>query len=155
MTTEVTTEVTAETPAEAITETPAEATAEETATAAVYVRFESPTRHERGHFPGVFALVNGLARDGRLTAGQERFRRAGNDWYDAAYPTPDASFYDPERHPGAVAWFKSTATHLIERVPGYLDVLAAHGVPCREVRSADPGRVVYEDDVQVVVVPHA
>ncbi|MCI3932139.1 hypothetical protein [Streptomyces sp. AN091965] len=119
-----------------------------------YIRFESPQRHERGHFPGVFALANGLARDGRLTAAQQRFWRAANDWYDAAYPTPDASFYDPERHPGAVSWFKTTATHLIERVPGYLELLAAHGVPCREVRSADPGRVIYEDDVQVVVVPH-
>ncbi|GGV19884.1 hypothetical protein GCM10010245_33790 [Streptomyces spectabilis] len=119
-----------------------------------YVRFESPQRHERGHFPGVFALANGLARAGRLTAAQQRFWRAGNDWFDAAYPTPDAAFYDPERYPGAVSWFKSTATHLIERVPGHLELLAAHGVPCREVRSADPGRVIYEDEVQVVVVPH-
>ncbi|MFF9900893.1 hypothetical protein [Streptomyces longispororuber] len=118
-----------------------------------YVRFQSPLRHERGHFPGVFALVNGLAKEGKLTAEQERFRRANNDWYDAAYPTPDASVYDPERNPGAVAWFRTTATHLVERVPGYLEILAAHGVECQEVRSADPGRVVYEDDVQVVVVP--
>ncbi|MEU2559391.1 hypothetical protein ABZ626_08665 [Streptomyces longispororuber] len=110
-------------------------------------------RHERGHFPGVFALVNGLAKEGKLTAEQERFRRANNDWYDAAYPTPDASVYDPERNPGAVAWFRTTATHLVERVPGYLEILAAHGVECQEVRSADPGRVVYKDDVQVVVVP--
>ncbi|WP_158685068.1 hypothetical protein [Streptomyces sp. LaPpAH-108] len=32
---------------------------------------------------------------------------------------------------------------------------AAHGVDCRALRSADPGRVVHEDDVQIVVVPHA
>lgn len=64
------------------------------------------------------------------------------------------SIYDPEVTPGAVAWFKVSAAHLIERVPGYLEILDAHGIECREVRSSDPGRVVYEDDFQVVVVPH-
>ncbi|WP_376726203.1 hypothetical protein [Streptomyces nigra] len=39
-------------------------------------------------------------------------------------------------------------------LPGYLEILAAHGVECRLLRSADPGRVVYEDDVQIVVVPY-
>ncbi|WP_405659284.1 hypothetical protein [Streptomyces sp. RK9] len=128
-------------------------TAARAATETAYIRFESPTLHERGVHPGVFFLVNSLAREGKLTPEQRGFWRANNDWYDAAYTTPSDA-YDREANPGAVAWFKATATHLIERVPGYLDILAAHGVPCRTVRSADPGRIVYEDDVQVVVVPH-
>ncbi|MGW7413721.1 hypothetical protein [Streptomyces sp. NPDC054863] len=122
-----------------------------------YVRFQSTTAHPRGHFPGVFALVNGLARDGKLTPEQERFRRVNNDWYDAAYPEPssiDPSVYDHAVNPGAVAWFKVGSVELIGRVPGYLEILDAHGFECVEVRSADaPGRVVYEDEWQVVVVP--
>ncbi|MEU6765371.1 hypothetical protein ABZ916_22930 [Streptomyces sp. NPDC046853] len=122
-----------------------------------YVRFQSATRHQRGHFTGVFGLVNGLAREGKLTAEQEMFRRTNNDWYDSAYPDPstvDPAVYDHEVNPCAVAWFKVTAAHLIERVPGYLEILEAHGVECRTVRSSDPGRVVYEDEFQVVVVPY-
>ncbi|MFF0433708.1 hypothetical protein ACFYU9_15925 [Streptomyces sp. NPDC004327] len=46
-----------------------------------------------------------------------------------------------------------TARHLIDRVPGCLDLLAAHGVPCVRAESSDPGRIVYEDDVRVVAVP--
>ncbi|MFE2206691.1 hypothetical protein [Streptomyces rubiginosohelvolus] len=121
-----------------------------------YVRFQSTERSPRGHFPGIFALANGLAREGRLSDEQHRFWRAGNDWYDAAYTDPsrvDPSVYDPDVNPGAVAWFKGTATHLLDRIPGYLALLAAHGVPCERLESADPGRVVYEDDVQIVVVP--
>lgn len=122
-----------------------------------YVRFQSPTRSPRGHFPGIFALANGLARDGRLTAEEWRFWRTNNDWYDAAYPDPtkvDPTVYDHDINPGAVAWFKSTADELLARVPGYLDLLAAHGVACVRLRSTvAPGRVVYEDAVQIVVVP--
>ncbi|MEU0162312.1 hypothetical protein ABZ154_26685 [Streptomyces sp. NPDC006261] len=123
-----------------------------------YVRFQSPHRNRRGRFTGVFGLINTLAREGRLTEQQEAFRRSNNSWYNAAYTDPstvDPTVYDHEINPGASAWFKPSATHLLERVPGYLQVLAAHGVDCQLLRSADPGRIIYEDDVQVVVVAHA
>ncbi|MFJ7524905.1 hypothetical protein YW3DRAFT_00790 [Streptomyces sp. MnatMP-M77] len=123
-----------------------------------YVRFQGTERSPRGHFPGIFALAGGLAREGRLTEEQHRFWRAANDWYDAAYSDPsriDPAVYDAGVNPGAVAWFKGTATHLLDRIPGYLALLAAHGVACERVESADPGRVVYEDEHQVVVVPHS
>ncbi|MFC7983718.1 hypothetical protein [Streptomyces sp. NPDC057336] len=123
-----------------------------------YVRFQSPHRNSRGHFTGVFGLVNNLAREGRLSDEQESFRRSNNRWYDAAYADPstvDPDVYDDAVNPGAAAWFKPSATHLLARVPGYLEILSAHGVDCRTLRSTDPGRVVYEDDVQIVVVPHA
>lgn len=57
-------------------------------------------------------------------------------------------------HPRATAWFKDTATHLLDRVPRYVEILDEHGVPCVRVESQNPGRVIYEDDVQIVVVPH-
>ncbi|MFI9001949.1 hypothetical protein [Streptomyces sp. NPDC053541] len=121
-----------------------------------YIRFQGTRRSPRGHFPGVFALANGLARQGLLTAPEHHFWRAANDWYDAAYPNPsdtDPLVYDPVVNPGAVAWFKSTAGHLLARVPPYLALLDAHGVPYERLESADPGRIVYEDEVQVVAVP--
>lgn len=123
---------------------------------ALYVRFQGTARHARGHFPGVFILANELAAQGKLTEEQYRFWRSNNDWYDAHYTNPttvDPRVYDPEVHPGAVAWFKSSAVGLIERVDGYLELLAAHGVECRRVVSSNPGRVVYEDENQIVVVP--
>ncbi|CAL9434758.1 hypothetical protein [Streptomyces sp. enrichment culture] len=124
----------------------------------LYVRFQSPAPGPRGHHPGVFALANALAREGRLSAEEYRLWRAANDWYDAAYPNPsdtDPTVYDPDLNPGAVAWFKATARHLIDRVDGHLTLLADHGVPCERVETTAPGRIVYEDEVQVVAVPTA
>ncbi|EMD28054.1 hypothetical protein [Amycolatopsis azurea] len=55
-------------------------------------------------------------------------------------------------NPGAAAWFKASAHVFIERVDGYLTILEALEVPCETVRSANPGRIIYEDEFQVVVV---
>lgn len=122
----------------------------------MYVRFQSPHPGRRGVHTGVFGLTNLLGRSGRLTVEQHHAWRGGNEWYDAAYPDPsdtDASVYDESVNPQATAWFKSSATHLLDRVPEYLDILRAHGVECDRVESNDPGRIIYEDDVQIVVVP--
>ncbi|MFF1401178.1 hypothetical protein ACFVZD_46720 [Streptomyces sp. NPDC058287] len=123
---------------------------------ATYVRFEGTVRHPRGHFPGIFVLANELAAQGKLTVDQYRFWRSNNDWYDANYTNPtsvDPEIYDRDVHPGAVAWFKVSAEHLIERVGGYRELLAAHGIECRRLESSSPGQVIYEDENQVVVVP--
>ncbi len=123
-----------------------------------YVRFQSPVPDRLGRFIGVFGLVNSLARQGRLTPEQERFRRENNDWYEANFTDPtdvDPTVYDQELNPGAAAWFKPSARPLIERVAGYLDILAAHGIDCEMIRSSDPGRVIYEDDHQVIAAPHS
>ncbi|WP_202387033.1 hypothetical protein [Nocardioides flavescens] len=123
----------------------------------MYIRFQSPTAGKRGVHTGVFGLMNLLGRAGRLTAREEQDWRVGNDWFDAAYPDPsvsDPTVYDEHLNPLATAWFRTSATHLLERVPRCLEILAAHDVACKRVEVEDPGRIIYEDDVQIVVVPH-
>ncbi|MGW0594770.1 hypothetical protein [Streptosporangium sp. NPDC002607] len=127
-------------------------------TEALYLRFQSAAPDQDGRFVGIFGLVNSLARKGGLTVEQERFRRENNDWYDTHFTNPtdvDPTIYDHELNPGAAAWFKSSARALIERATGYMDILAAHGIACELVCTTTPGRIIYEDDQQVVVVPHA
>jgi hypothetical protein len=122
-----------------------------------YVRFRSKYPNRYGEFVGIFGLVNVLGRHGMLTPDEERFRRENNAWYDAAYPDPchtDPSVYDRSVNPLAAAWFKSTSSRLIERTPGYLAILDAHNVAWEQLRATDPGRIIYSDDWQVVVVPH-
>jgi hypothetical protein len=53
-----------------------------------------------------------------------------------------------------VAWFNvPAADHLVQATRGHLDILDAYGVAWECVESDDPGRVVYEDEHQVVAVP--
>jgi hypothetical protein len=122
----------------------------------LYVRFQATDANQRGTFPGVFALVNGLAAAGKLTPAQESFRRSSYNWYDAHLVNPshaDPTVYDREVNYGAESWFKESATDHIAQVTGHLEILALHGVGYDILRSTDPGTVVYEDDHQVVVLP--
>lgn len=105
---------------------------------------------------GLFGMVNGLAKQGQLTETEETFRRESNAWYNRTFTNPSdvmPDVYDRDLNPNATAWFKVSATHLIERATGYMDILSAHGVACERVESDAPGRVIYEDANQVVVVP--
>jgi hypothetical protein len=108
--------------------------------------------------PGVFALVNGLWLDGLLSPVECEFRQHGNAWFHGHLTVPTdvhPSVYDDQLNPGAGAWFKTTAVACLERVPGYLELLDRHGIPWERVVSRRPGRIVYEDEQQVVAVPVA
>ncbi len=53
-----------------------------------FVRYEASMPNGRGLHPGVFALANGLAKDGRLSAQDWTSWRSANDHYNAAYAGP-------------------------------------------------------------------
>lgn len=120
---------------------------------ASYVRYQSAVPNRHGRYPGVFAMANGLAQEGRLSATDRRTWRSLNDRANAMYP-------DPERHtpgtmtPGARSWFRTTCRPvLLEMTAHYLELLDRHAIPWVELRTNHPGQIVYRDDDQVVAVP--
>ncbi|POH73172.1 hypothetical protein [Arthrobacter glacialis] len=122
-----------------------------------FVRYQATQLDERGIYDGIFGLANRLARNGQLNAEDYQWLQDANAWYDDTYADPnliDPTVYDRTHNPHAQAWFKISATHLLARVPGYLNLLDRYGMPWEELRSSAPGHVLYEDDVQVVVDPH-
>ncbi|MEV0685871.1 hypothetical protein AB0I35_18600 [Nocardia sp. NPDC050378] len=122
----------------------------------LFVRFQAAVQSRSGWFPGVFALVNGLSRAGRLTTAEELFRQRENAWYHSNLVDPsvvDPSVYDRQLHPGAAAWFKPWATEMISRVDGYTRILDAHGIGWARVHSGNPGRILYEDVHQIIAEP--
>ncbi|SEF12480.1 hypothetical protein SAMN04489740_4248 [Arthrobacter alpinus] len=123
----------------------------------MFVRYQARVPNRRGIHTGVFGLANGLALEGKLSDTERAAWRAGNDWFNLAYPDPSKSnpgVYDPQVNPQAAAWFKDTAKHLLERIEPYLEMLIRHDVQVVRLVNDDPGQVIYEDEVQVVVVPH-
>jgi hypothetical protein len=124
--------------------------------ARVYVRFEGTSRNSRGAKPGVFALANGLAHSGKLSTDDYAWWRESNDWMNAAYADPteiDGTLFNRSIHPTTECWFRADAEHLVTKVHGYLELLDRYGVGWIERQNANPGRILYEDEVQIVVVP--
>ena len=122
-----------------------------------FIRYQSAVPNRRGSFPGVFALANGLRDEGVLTEVDAYWLRAANDHANAAYVDPtsvDPDCYNRATNPGARSWFKSNATTLLDMTAEYLGLLDRYHVPWVELRTRTPGRLVYEDAVQIVAVPH-
>ena len=71
------------------------------------------------------------------------------DWFNEHVPCPP--FEESGWPSDVVAWFKGSAKQEIQVMRRLVPLLEAHGRYVRLVRSADPGRIFYEDDVQVVV----
>ena len=121
------------------------------------MRYQARIPNGRGSYPGIFALANGLARDGRLDRQDWAAWRRANDYFDSAYTDPstvDGSIYDRAVNPSAESWFKRTAIGLLIGVEFYTDLLHRYDVGWQVRYSDDPGRILYEDDVQIVVSPH-
>jgi hypothetical protein len=119
-----------------------------------YIRFQATDANRRGLRPGVFALVNGLARDGHLSAADRRFWRSSNDWFTERVADPAS--VEPGifvAHPFAVSWFDATAEDLLARIPGYLRILDRHKVGWERRLTEDPGVIVYADADQVLATP--
>lgn len=112
-------------------------------------RFESPVANGAGTFPGIFALLNGLHRDGLLTDADRTHR---DDLVRRSYELhhePAASYY---AEPGARSWFKDSAVELLDLARDIGAVLDRYEVAWVEIVIDAPGRIVYEDAVQVVAV---
>jgi len=121
------------------------------------IRFQSAVPSRSGRFPGVFALANALATQGRLSSEDLHWWREANARLTAAYLDPSTvspGCCDVQTNPGARAWFKLPSSDPLEMTREYLDLLDRYGVQWMELRTTTPGRITYEDDFQVVAVPY-
>ncbi|MFJ6344491.1 hypothetical protein ACIQLM_03085 [Pseudarthrobacter oxydans] len=122
-----------------------------------FIRYQSAVPNRRGRFPGVFAMANGLRNEGLLGEADKQWLQSANANANAAYTDPTtvtADCYNSELNPGARSWFKAESTQLLDMTAAYLDLLDRHDIPWMALRTRNPGRIVYEDEVQVVAVPH-
>ncbi|MFE5774273.1 hypothetical protein [Brachybacterium sp. NPDC056505] len=122
----------------------------------MFVRFQSAVPNRRGAFPGIFAMANGLRDAGVLSPEDDRWVRRMNAHCERAYTDPSTvvtDCYDHERNPGARSWFRENADELLAIARAYTQLLDRCRIPWEEVRTSTPGRIVYEDSVQVVAVP--
>ena len=129
-------------------------TSRSAAESARFIRYQSPTTSDAGINPGVFFLAGELGRGGLLSPADMRRWHAANEWYDAHCVDPstiDPSLY--ARNPRAACWFRAEAGLVLEMIRLYLDILDSYDVPYERRESFRPGRILYQDETQIVATP--
>ena len=74
------------------------------------------------------------------------------DWFKEHLPCPpfQSKLRSGEWTRDAVAWFRAEAREPIRRIWDLVAILREHGVPVRMITTEKPGKIVYDDDYQVV-----
>jgi hypothetical protein len=116
----------------------------------VFIRFVvgADGEHHRA-LTGVITEARILRDENKLTQYEEEWLEEIYDWLDANLPTPPFSTGKFPRD--AVAWFKAESTGFIARMWDLVAIIEGHDVPVLLLKSPNPGKVVYEDDHQVLV----
>jgi hypothetical protein len=57
------------------------------------------------------------------------------------------------RESKAIFWFKFSATECRRRVDRLARQLSALGIAVESTETTEPGRIVYEDDLQIAAIP--
>jgi hypothetical protein len=92
-----------------------------------------------------------LLRDkGALTNHEVEHLESLYEWFNNSLPCPPFKTAGWSRD--AVSWFKDSAIEPIKKMRELSIVLDSHGLLVRTLRSERPGRVLYEDEYQIVVI---
>lgn len=116
----------------------------------MFVRFVvgSDGEHHR-EITGIVTEARFLRDAGRLSAEEATHLEESYNWLNDHLPVPPFSTRSWPRD--VVAWFRDDAHDAITRMWDLVALLEEHGCPVRLLRSKNPGRVLYQDDFQIVV----
>jgi hypothetical protein len=98
---------------------------------------------------GIVTEARMLRDDGLLSTAEEAHLNAVFAWLNCNLPCPPFSSAGWSRD--AVAWFKDSSTESIRQCRKLMALLQQHDRPVRMLKSERPGKILYEDDFQVVV----
>ncbi|HVJ55128.1 MAG TPA: hypothetical protein VM689_21895 [Aliidongia sp.] len=92
-----------------------------------------------------------LLRDrGALSSHESAWLDETYDWFNTHLPCPPFAGSGWGRD--AVSWFKDDAGRAIRKMWEIAALLREHEVAVRLLRSANPGKILYEDNYQIVVL---
>lgn len=98
---------------------------------------------------GVITEARILRDDNKLNPYEEEWLEDIFDWLNSHLPHPPFSAGKFPRD--AVAWFKAESSGFINRMWDIVAIIENHDVSVRLLKSQNPGKVVYEDEYQILV----
>jgi hypothetical protein len=116
----------------------------------MFVRFAVGADGENHRWlTGIITEARLLKDRGRLAPHEETTLENAYAWLNTYLPCPP--FSTSGWGSDAVSWFKDTAGPSIEKMWDIVALLKEHNVSVRLLKSRHPGKILYEDQFQVVV----
>ena len=105
---------------------------------------------------GPFALAYAMARDSDQPIYYRQSLREHLDWFDTRLPVPDRFRWRLGRASTGigVCWFKAGAVPHISQMREMCSVLGEMGHLIVCCWTVEPGRLIYQDDCQIVALDH-
>ena len=115
----------------------------------MYIRFVSGTNRAPANSQhGVVAELRRLHDEGALPDYEADHVTELFQWLNDHLPCPP--FVASKWPASAVSWFKDSAKPMIAVFREIISILEQHGTPTRMLKTRDPGRILYEDNFQIV-----
>ena len=122
----------------------------------MYVRFVIKVNDERsGRNKGLFMAMGELKDNNELFSYEKDIQKNICKWFDENLDASKVQSSESNHYtkPHAISWFKSSATEHINKMREYAQILEAHDVSVIQLNTERPGKVVYEDEYQMEIVP--
>ncbi|CAM3503283.1 hypothetical protein [Parendozoicomonas haliclonae] len=118
----------------------------------MYTRFTVNYKNKNsGVDQGVLGAAFKLKKDDEIPI---EFKKSFDDclnWFQKHLITP--VIFELGENKNSVYWFKNTAIEAIKKVRVIIPILQACGLEVCENNSDKPGKIIYEDNQQVVAIP--
>ena len=115
-----------------------------------YIRFQTSVLCARARRPlGIFRATGVLQTEGRIEAHFTNLVEKSLDWFSSNLTSPPIN----ETEKNCVFWFCANQAQMVAEIWDLVSVLEMHDVNVTQVRTDDPGMIVYRDEFQVAALP--
>ncbi|MBK9791883.1 MAG: hypothetical protein IPP60_01930 [Sphingobacteriales bacterium] len=123
----------------------------------MYLRFTTKNiDEETGLEKGIFSILNELYDSNELHDYEQKTIKEVVSWFNKNLPVPDKfSKKKNAAHvaPRGIAWFKDSATEMIEKMYELKNYLENHEVEVIVLKAKRIGYIIYEDEFQAIAEP--
>ena len=118
-----------------------------------YIRFVTSDQDDQsGSSRGVFHAAYGLQRSTFLEPHEYDWLGDTIVWYEKNLPVP-TYLKKTRKNELAICWFRVNAQQKIQRLWDLVHLLEEFCVFIRTIKTKTPGRIVFQDEFQIVAVP--
>ncbi len=123
----------------------------------MYLRFITEFKNEWGEQKtGVFQALGFLIRSEHVFEYDKQRLEYIREWFNRELDKPKRFNKHSNKHKSnvAISWFKDTANQHLKNMYALVPIFENYGIQIVVIKKENPGYKVFEDDFQIVTIPH-